>query len=284
MILEEIHKSKNSYCCYLSDEYNRYDFIIDGTSLNLSDAIELLKNPDNIRLAKEQQAKRIFNETKEKIDPKSISTSSLVFRIMTWDHIPIAQKQQRKSIKKKTAKDIIEFDENELEAEIFAELEDSNSKNEIDDMVHSKVNFPPFQHYILDEQSNPICVGKSHWRNGLHNGEFCKDHGNTTNKLAKMYIMLSEKYAMKFNWRSYTYRDEMEASAILQLTYVGLRFNEAKSDNPFSFYTTVVNNAFIRILNMEKRNQNIRDDILEANNLAPSMSRQLSGMKFGDTE
>jgi hypothetical protein len=89
-----------------------------------------------------------------------------------------------------------------------------------------------------------------------------------------MYIMMCEKYAMKYNWRGYTYRDEMQNSAILQLTYVGLRFNEAKSANPFAYYTAAITNSFCRVLNTEKRNQNIRDDILEINGLNPSWSRQ----------
>jgi hypothetical protein len=92
-----------------------------------------------------------------------------------------------------------------------------------------------------------------------------------------MYIMMCEKYAMKYNWRGYTYNDEMRNSAILQLTYVGLRFNEAKSANPFAYYTAAITNSFCRVLNTEKRNQNIRDDILEINGLNPSWSRQGSG-------
>jgi hypothetical protein len=112
-------------------------------------------------------------------------------------------------------------------------------------------------------------------------GEFCKDHGNITNKLAKMYIMLAEKYASKWNWRGYTYNDEMKASAILQLTYVGLRFNEAKSENPFAYYTQAITNSFCRVLNTEKRSRDIRDDLLELNNLNPSYTRaNSSGAKI----
>jgi hypothetical protein len=281
-LLKEIHKSKNTYCYFTSDEFNSYDLIIDGSSMDLSAALEILKTPEQISLAKEKRAAKIFSETKEKIDPNSIPNEGLVFRVMTWDHIPVSQKQPRKTLKKKTAKDIMALVDDDLD-DIFSDLEDNSSKSEIDDMVHVKVNFPPFQHFIIKDGA-PICVGKSHWRNGLHNGEFCKDHGQITNKLAKMYIMLCEKYAMKYNWRGYTYRDEMEASAILQLTYVGLRFNEARSSNPFAYLTATCTNAFIRILNNEKRNQNIRDDILESHNLAPSMSRQMSGMKSGNID
>lgn len=233
--------------------------------------------PEQITQAKETRAIRLSVEAGEKISPDTIATEDLIFRVMTWDHVPVAKKQPRKSAKKKTAKDILVFDESDDED--FADLEDKTTKAEVDDMVHVKVNFPPFQHYKLDESSNFRCVGKSHWMNGIENGEFSKDHGNITNKLARMYIMLCEKYAMKYNWRGYTYNDEMRNSAILQLTYVGLRFNEAKSANPFAYYTAAITNSFCRVLNTEKKNQNIRDDILEMNGLNPSFSRQMREVK-----
>jgi hypothetical protein len=202
---------------------------------------------------------------------------------MTWEHVPMNPKQARKVVKKKTARDILDFDDLE-EENLFEDLEDTTTKDEIDDMVHVKVNFPPFQHFKIDENGSAVCVGKSHWTGGVKTGEFSKDHGQLTDKLARMFIMLCEKYAMKFNWRGYTYNDEMRNSAILQLTYVGLRFNEAKSANPFAYYTAAITNSFCRVLNTEKRNQNIRDDILEMNGLNPSHSRQMSGMKFDSYE
>jgi len=63
----------------------------------------------------------------------------------------------------------------------------------------------------------------------------------------------------------------------LQLTQIGLQFDESKSDNPFAYYTAAVTNSFVRIINIEKRNQNVRDDILEMNGMNPSWTRQNSG-------
>ena len=279
-ILKEIHSSKNAYCTFLDPEKDhRYDFIVDIPQSSIEESLEYAFTPEVMQQAKETRAARLSIELGEKIDPATILDTDLVFRVMTWDHIPVAQKQPRKTVKKKTAKDILVFDDEEGESDIFADLEDTTTKGEVDDMVHVKVNFPPFQHYMIEEDA-PKCVGKSHWVNGIKNGHFSKDHGQITNKLARMYIMLCEKYAMKFNWRGYTYNDEMRNSAILQLTYVGLRFNEAKSANPFAYYTAAITNSFCRVLNTEKRNQNIRDDILEMNGLNPSYSRQMSGMKM----
>lgn len=279
-ILKEIHESKTTYCYFTKPEYHRYDFIVDMPQSTIEESLEYAFKPETIQQAREVQALRMDIEqglTKGTTDPLSIPVTDLVFRVMTWDHVPVAPKQPRKTVKKKTAKDIFEFEEPDPD-EIFADLEDAAPiKADVDDMVHVKVNFPPFQHYKIDSNNTFYCVGKSHWKGDLETGEFSKDHGQVTNKLARMYIMMCEKYAMKYNWRGYTYNDEMRNSAILQLTYVGLRFNEAKSANPFAYYTAAITNSFCRVLNTEKRNQNIRDDILELNGLNPSWSRQGMG-------
>jgi hypothetical protein len=144
----------------------------------------------------------------------------------------------------------------------------------IDDEVHAKVNFPPFQHYRVDENGEPYKVGQSHWKGTLDNGKFSKDHGQMTNKLAHMFIKLCERYATRSNWRGYTYNEEMRGQALLQLSQIGLQFDESKSDNPFAYYTAAITNSFTRVLNIEKKNQSIRDDILEMNGLNPSWTRQ----------
>ncbi len=66
----------------------------------------------------------------------------------------------------------------------------------------------------------------------------------------------------------------MRGQAILQLSQIGLQFDESKSENPFAYYTAAVTNSFTRVLNIEKKNQNIRDDMLEEAGLTPSMTRQ----------
>lgn len=274
-ILKEIHTSKNSYCSFNKPEYHQYDIIIDYMDNKvLEDNLRYASKPETIQAAREARAARLTVETGSKVEPDNIPDTDLVFRVMTWDHIPIAPKQPRKSVKQRSAREIFEF--NEDNEDLFSDLDDVVPAVEIDDMVHVRVNFPPFQHFKIDAGGSFYCVGKSHWKGSMEDGEFSKDHGQLTNKLARMYLMLCEKYSLRFNWRGYTYVDEMRASAVLQLTYVGLRFNEAKSNNPFAYYTAAINNSFCRVLNTEKRNQNIRDDILEINGLNPSWSRQFS--------
>ena len=68
----------------------------------------------------------------------------------------------------------------------------------------------------------------------------------------------------------------MKGQAILQLTQIGLQFDESKSDNPFAYFTAAVTNSFVRVINVEKKMQNIRDDILEMNGMNPSYTRMIN--------
>jgi hypothetical protein len=246
-LLREIHKSKNSYCSYLTPEDHQYDCILATlTDINSVTIDEAKRNrADRIAKLAWEQAQLAGIKTKlddHAVDCASIADTEVVFRIISWDHIPLAPGR------KKTPK--------------------------ITPDHHTKVNFPPFQHYRLDEDNNLMCVGKSHWEGGLQNGHFNKDHGKMSNNLARMFMKLCERYGSKGNWRGYTYNDEMRSQALLQLSQVGLQFDESKSNNPFAYYTATITNSFTRVLNLEKRNQHLRDDILEMNSLNPSYTRQ----------
>jgi hypothetical protein len=263
-ILKEIHLSKNTYCSFRDRTTDhQFDMILPSVSkINQKTTAEARRN----------RADRHKRETGEVIDPKKIPNTEVVFRIMTWEHIPMAPKKVPKTAaKKKKIEDILDLDD-VVEDPLADLIEDV-----VLDPTHMRVNFPPFWHYRVDEDKNPVLVGKSHWRGDLETGEFCKDHGNMTRKLATMFMKLCERYATRSNWRGYTYNEEMRGQALLQLSQIGLQFDESKSQNPFAYYTAAITNSFTRILNIEKKNQNIRDDILEMNGLNPSWTRQNSG-------
>jgi len=263
-ILKEIHKSKTTYCSFVSPEDNFYDIILPSV-----DKINKKNVTEGRKLRAERLARAAYEEAqakstvKLKLDDFSIKVSKIpdtdvVFRIMTWDHVPTDVKK----------KQIVEDDS--VETEYDDELVVLPTK-------YVKVNFPPFQHYKIDENGKPYCVGKSHWKGSLDKGSFSKEHGNMTPKLAHMFMKLCERYATRSNWRGYTYNDEMRSQALLQLSQIGLQFDESKSQNPFAYYTAAITNSFTRVLNIEKRNQNLRDDILEMNGLTPSYTRQGMG-------
>lgn len=254
-MLKEIHASKLSYCSVIDDKYSLFDIIIDSV-----DEI----TPETIFQAKENRAARLSSLGYEKgidewyeargsratkpkqadfkVDPNSIADEEIVFRVMTYDHIPETPGRKK------------------------------NPKTVAD--LHTRVNFPPFKHYAFMGGEWREVV-RSHWVGGFDNGHFDCEHGELTPELARMMIKLVERYGMRGNWRGYTYNDEMQSAALLQLSEVGLKFNEARSQNPFAYYTATITNSFTRVLNLEKRNQNIRDDILQDGGYMPSFNRQI---------
>ena len=248
-MLKQIHISKSNFSWFEDRErHHQYDVIIDNVKgdLNLENEIRELE-----AVARQNRADRLqkeawdLNTDKKKkqvdfaVDPNSFEQSEIVFRVMTFEHIP--DEPGRKA----------------------------NPKTVADHKV--KLPFPPFKHYVID---NSLIreVGISHHNK---NKEFDIETGRITATLANMYIKLVERYSQRANWRGYTYIDEMRGQALLQLTQIGLQFNEDKSDNPFAYYTAAVNNSFTRVLNIEKKNQGIRDDLLEKAGQAPSWTRQL---------
>jgi hypothetical protein len=250
-MLKEIHKSKISFSEFIDSKYSDYDVIVENLNdIFLPEIQEQAKITHAARLAAAAYESALANTvivTKAdkprlvdfKLKPDTISIDNLVFRVITYEHIPLAPGRKK------------------------------NPKTVGDNYV--KLNFHPFKHYIV-ENGNAKEVGRSHSRKG----KFSLEHGSITAKLAKMFILMVNKYGQRGNWRGYTYIDEMKGQALLQLSQMGLQFNELKSDNPFSYYTASVSNSFTRVFNLEKRNQDLRDDLLIDSGASPSFSRQLA--------
>jgi len=249
-LLKQIHKSKSGFCSFIDTDYHQFDIILlDVDKINIRTIAEAKRNKAKRLSTADYEARRKAGEKVKQaeceVDYRKITKEELIFRIMTFDHIP------DEPGRKKTPKTIAD--------------------------TKVKLNFPPFQHYKFNEHGELILVGKSHWGGGMDNGGFSLRHARATNELARMWMKLVDRYATRGNVRGYTYNDEMKGQAILQLSQIGLQFDESKSNNPFAYYTAAVTNSFVRVINLEKRNQNIRDDILEMNNMNPSYTRQHAG-------
>lgn len=242
-MLKQIHISKSNFCWFENrEEHHQYDIIVnDINEINEKNLAKAKQNKaDRLqKLAWDANTDKKLKQVDFLVDPDSFADEEIVFRVMTFEHIP------DEPGRKKNPKSVADFKQ--------------------------KLNFPPFKHYVV-ENGEPRCVGISHFNKDK---EFDLTSGKVTATLANMYIKLVERYSQRSNWRGYTYIDEMRGQALLQLTQVGLQFNEDKSDNPFAYFTAVVNNSFTRVLNSEKKNQGLRDDLLESIGQSPSWTRQL---------
>ena len=197
-LLKEIHKSKTSYCYFLDDRLASFDVIVtDINDINHA-LIEETRTQKAEKMTREIRSEMKSNKEKPSVikdfnvDPKSIDKDDIVIRVMTDEHVPL--------------------DENKVK------------KNKKDNKV--RCNFPPFKHYIM-KNNQVVEVGRSHWRGGFSNGEFCMDHGKMTKELAEMIMKLVEKYSRRPNWSGYCVDEQTEA-----LTKRGwLKFDEITSDD-----------------------------------------------------
>jgi hypothetical protein len=198
-ILQEIHKSKNSYCYYVDKNYGNYDIIVLDLSEMTQEVFKEIRSKRSLTLIQQERAELKSQKVKVlppiNINPSSIPINSIIVRVVTDEHVPFLPDDDP-SLPKQT-------------------------KNP--GPVKVKTNFIPFKHYIVEYSSDPYDeevdlskvsykeVGRSHWKNGLSNGEFCLTHGNITNRLAQMYLKLVDKYGQKPNWRNYCVDDQTKA-------------------------------------------------------------------------
>lgn len=89
-----------------------------------------------------------------------------------------------------------------------------------------------------------------------------KEQGRISERLATMWMLMCKRLASKACFSSYSYKDDMISDALTNLCRGGLQFDETRSSNPFSFYTTTILRCFYGYLNREKRQRNIRDELL----------------------
>ena len=270
-MIKEIHKSKTSYCEFIDEKYSNYDIILynveqsklkKDVNLNVDEYMKLLFDAGTLLEGKTIKATRISQENYQvvlarhkedpkvvkkprlmdyAIDPSSIPTGDLIFRIVTYEHIPLEPGRKK------------------------------NPKRTVD--YHARLNFIPFKHFIILDENKKIIkeVGRSH----SFDNEFSLTHGAMTPTLANMFMLLVRRYSQRSNWRGYSYVSEMRGQSLLQLSAMGLQFDEAKSNNPFSYYTAAISNSFTRIFNIEKKHQELRDDILQEQGKTPSFTRQM---------
>ena len=99
-----------------------------------------------------------------------------------------------------------------------------------------------------------------------------KQLGRVTNELARMILMIAERFSCKSNFVGYSFREDMVSFAMVNLMANALKFNPEKSNNPFAFYTTAIRNSFLQYLADEKKHRDIRDSLIVEEGLNPSFN------------
>jgi len=115
-------------------------------------------------------------------------------------------------------------------------------------------------------------------KNYINNADLLKEleisnkQGKMTDNLTRMLMMLTHRFAMKGRFANYTYNEDMQAFALLTIVKVWRGFDPTKSNNPFAYFTQTIKNAFFQFDNLERKQRDIRDEILVSHGESPSFS------------
>ena len=97
-----------------------------------------------------------------------------------------------------------------------------------------------------------------------------------TNYLGSCVYLIATNLAKRPNFSNYSYKDEMISDAIENcLLYFG-NFSPEKSNNPFSYFTQISYYAFIRRINKEHKQADIRKKAIMQTGIAINLTEQLA--------
>ncbi len=102
------------------------------------------------------------------------------------------------------------------------------------------------------------------YRNKVHNAkELSQDRPRVTNYLGECFLKIATHLSYKPNFVNYMFREDMICDGIENcLQYID-NFDPEKSKNPFAYFTQIIYYAFLRRIQKEKKQLEIKGKILE---------------------
>ena len=103
-----------------------------------------------------------------------------------------------------------------------------------------------------------------------------KKRPQVTNYIGECYLKIANHLSYRPNFINYTYRDDMISDGIENCLQYMDNFDPEKSKNPFAYFTQIIYYAFIRRIQKEKKQQQVKQKMI-ANFGEENMMDQLEG-------
>ena len=84
-----------------------------------------------------------------------------------------------------------------------------------------------------------------------------------TNYLGECFLKIATHLSFKPNFVNYMFKDDMICDGIENCVQYIHNFNPEKSQNPFAYFTQIIHYAFLRRIQKEKKQLEIKNKILE---------------------
>ena len=97
-----------------------------------------------------------------------------------------------------------------------------------------------------------------------------------TNYIGECFLKIANHLSYRPNFINYTFRDDMISDGIENCLQYMNNFDPEKSDNPFAYFTQIIYYAFIRRIQKEKKQMQVKAKII-ANAGVENMMDQLEG-------
>ena len=129
-------------------------------------------------------------------------------------------------------------------------------------------------HYVDNKK---FLVAMTEWRLKYDKAEKAKrKQPAVTNYIGECFLKIANHLSYRPNFINYTYRDDMISDGIENCLQYMSNFNPNKSNNPFAYFTQIIYYAFIRRIQKEKKQQDVKAK-LTANSGAEMMMDSLVG-------
>ena len=93
-----------------------------------------------------------------------------------------------------------------------------------------------------------------------------------TNYLGSCFLKIATHLSYKPKFVNYMFREDMISDGIENCVQYIKNFNPEKSSNPFAYFTQIIHYAFLRRIQKEKRQMDIRSKIIERSGFEEVMS------------
>lgn len=118
--------------------------------------------------------------------------------------------------------------------------------------------------------------------------EFLKsrEQGEMTAEFVNMMIKLVDRYSQHPYFRNFTWNEDLKSEALLTVVKTWDRFDPDMQDppNPFAYYTQIVKRAMHQQNLKEKKQRDIKDEMLVENGMNPSFNYEGSEGKTNNID
>ena len=138
------------------------------------------------------------------------------------------------------------------------------------------------EHYVNNKEFlNAIVIYRNQCKRAEEAGE---DRPRITNYLGECFLKIATHLSYKPNFVNYMFREDMISDGIENCVQYIHNFDPEKSKNPFAYFTQIIYYAFLRRIQKEKKQLEIKQKILDHSDAASVMQIDDSGGTSGSAE